>query len=195
MTLENHMNPFRPGHEARDPGEPGPLSDPDALQRFGEKIDFGEQDECWEWIGARHPRGYGQIRIDYELYYAHRVSWAIRWGVVDPKTIRMVIRHTCNHEPCVNWRHLKIGTQQLNIRDAVRSGRMGTVAGDVDVIRLILELRADGLSSHEIADHESTPDMDPELPGRIWRGHHTNDYYGNITVDELDRIRKQSNRL
>ena len=48
------------------------------MQRFYDKIN--KTGDCWEWMGARLPRGYGQFRFDGKTCLAHRVSYEIHIG-------------------------------------------------------------------------------------------------------------------
>ena len=75
--------------------------------RFVAKIQPAENG-CYEWIGGRHPAGYGYFSISGKLLLAHRVSYIL---FVDPNlSDNMVVHHTCENKRCVNPKHLeKIG--------------------------------------------------------------------------------------
>jgi hypothetical protein len=49
--------------------------------RFLAAVPICEPDECWEWTGTRHPRGYGVFSIcragKQTFHRAHRVSWEL----------------------------------------------------------------------------------------------------------------------
>jgi len=62
-------------------------------------------------------------------------------GVDIPSNI--VIRHTCDNPKCINPEHLISGTQDDNIQDAVKKGRMrrgNLTDNDIKIIRLSFEL-------------------------------------------------------
>lgn len=100
---------------------------------------------CWEWIGARTKRGYGQFEIGpapRRTYYAHRISYLIAHGELDPD---LHVCHECDNPPCMRPTHLFQGTAMDNVRDAVRKGHMGTNAKIPEaVVREIRRLRPDG---------------------------------------------------
>jgi len=76
---------------------------------------------CWLWDGTCTAKGYGTITINYQMWPAHRVSYASFHGVeLSPETL---IRHTCDNPPCVNPAHLLEGTHQDNSNDAVARRR------------------------------------------------------------------------
>src|SRR5262245_2534708 len=77
---------------------------------------------CWEWTGAKHVFGYGQIGGPEwgTPLLAHRVAYAFAHGPI-PKG--KVVRHKCDNPGCVNPYHLELGTSRDNARDAWRRGR------------------------------------------------------------------------
>lgn len=119
------------------------------LERFWAKVDVGEPDDCWEWLGSR-VRRYGQLgdwrnilglrrMRNPKPIRAHVLSWAIandRWP-----NKKEVVRHTCDNPPCCNPRHLLIGNAIDNVRDcrvrrrqrvwAARDDRDAQVAAEV----------------------------------------------------------------
>lgn len=80
--------------------------------------------KCWIWPGAKNNTGYGEIVGRREgkavAVAAHRIVWEAIHGPIPPG---MVIRHRCDNPPCIRLRHLQIGTQGDNVRDAVERGR------------------------------------------------------------------------
>lgn len=83
-------------------------------ERFLKYVDHGDENECWPWLGAIHPLGYGWFAVKTSLKtYAHRVAVAL-----DGRTIPAgkVVDHTCHNPPCVNPRHLQVVTQWQNLQ-------------------------------------------------------------------------------
>lgn len=70
--------------------------------------------ECLEWTRSR-TRNYGNLRHGDRHRLAHQLAWELANGVtIAPGHI---VRHTCDNPPCVNPKHLKIGTMLDNSRD------------------------------------------------------------------------------
>ena len=59
---------------------------------------------CWIWIGGKDKHGYGRFRVYDFVYHAHRFSFLLEYGNLNPK---LVIDHLCNNTSCVNPKHLK----------------------------------------------------------------------------------------
>lgn len=96
----------------------------DLASRFWPKVDKRGPSDCWPWMGARIPNGYGSLgRVDVGGRFqsqvgAHRVSFFLANGYWPNVT-----RHICDNRPCVNPAHLLDGDTRLNARDMVERGR------------------------------------------------------------------------
>jgi uncharacterized protein YerC len=91
------------------------------LIRFWSKIDKG--DKCWEWTGSTNIKGYGFFHLKDRNRAAHRIAWMIRSGDI-PKG--MHVCHRCDNRKCVKYSHLFLGSNQDNIIDAAKKGRLHT---------------------------------------------------------------------
>jgi len=94
---------------------------PPAEERFWEKVDRGDPDECWEWKAATDEHGYGVFSVTTgEQWQAHRYAYKMEIG---PPKERYVLHH-CDNPPCVNTNHLYVGDQADNVSDALERERM-----------------------------------------------------------------------
>lgn len=94
---------------------------PEQSLRYWSKVNKASEDECWEWSGARNGKGYGQFGLNGKSTSTHRISYTIHHGEIPDG---MIICHLCNNPPCVNPRHLYLGTAHDNMRQAVNEGRL-----------------------------------------------------------------------
>ena len=92
-------------------------------ERFHEKVDRRESDECWPWTAGTTGKGYGQLRKgapSRRMLLAHRISYELVNG---PITKDLQVLHSCDNPPCVNPKHLFLGTVTDNMRDMEQKGR------------------------------------------------------------------------
>jgi hypothetical protein len=88
-------------------------------EHFWTKVD--RSGDCWLWMAARRPSGYGTYYIDRVPMLAHRVAWELTYGPI-PKGLW--ICHSCDTPPCVRPEHLFLGSGRANAMDARRKGRL-----------------------------------------------------------------------
>jgi len=97
--------------------------DPEA-RRFWAKVKRGLPDECWEWQGALHGKGYGlfskRSATRSRAHRAHRIAIELSTGRPIPEGL--VVMHRCDNPPCCNPDHLWVGTQHQNVRDSYERG-------------------------------------------------------------------------
>jgi hypothetical protein len=80
---------------------------------------------CMEWRRYKNEDGYGRFSRKGRLYLVHRYA-AYLAGILTYKELHnpdVVVMHICDNPPCVNFGHLKKGTQVENIRDRDQKGR------------------------------------------------------------------------
>lgn len=100
------------------------------VMRILSRIRVRAGNQCWPWLGSKDDQGYGEIKIGYRLYGAHRVIAALQLGP-HPEWAEVVM-HTCDQPSCCNPGHLKYATQLTNYRDAMSKGRIPILRGSAN---------------------------------------------------------------
>ena len=92
------------------------------INLFFSKVNRSNIEDCWEWIGAKYPSGYGAFGWAYKQGFeqrAHRFAWELFF---EPIPEGWLILHKCNNRSCVNPNHLYLGNTQQNTRDRMLFG-------------------------------------------------------------------------
>lgn len=85
-----------------------------ARERFEAKYIPEPNSGCWLWFGANNKQGYGTFWCDGKSHKAHRVSYQLERGDLQP---HLDLLHRCDNPCCVNPEHLKQGTTRDNVLD------------------------------------------------------------------------------
>ncbi len=78
--------------------------------------------DCWVWLGAKQPTGYGLLWVSNTKKYekTHRLSYKFFHGKI-PDGI--CVCHKCDNPSCINPEHLFLGTHADNASDKISKGR------------------------------------------------------------------------
>jgi predicted DNA-binding protein (UPF0251 family) len=90
---------------------------------------------CWPWSGARNGCGYGSIRYGGVTLLTHRLAWSLTNGAVPEG---LAVLHRCDNPACCNPAHLFLGTQDDNMKDCARKGRIvnADISGNANPSRM-----------------------------------------------------------
>jgi HNH endonuclease len=159
-------------------------------RRFWEKVSIsGGPDACWEWKAVARCMGYGVLQLDGKAQFAHRIAWILSNGAIPDG---LCVLHKCDNRPCVNPRHLWLGTRSENTLDMFAKGRQNPPKGDRHPSRLYPEKRPRG-DRHGTHKHpEAWPRGDQHFlrrhPERILRGEQKVD--SKLTDEKVREMRR-----
>ena len=82
-----------------------------------------ETDDCIPWPYAKIETGYGQLSVDGQVVYAHRVVCEMVHGKPPPeKPLALHSPIICHNSSCINKRHLRWGSYDDNSQDKKLDG-------------------------------------------------------------------------
>lgn len=88
---------------------------------FRRRTEQDKHTKCWLWTGYVQSGGYGQFtHSGGVISLAHRMSYIVHNG---PIPAGLDVLHECDTPLCCNPKHLFLGTDLDNHRDAVAKGR------------------------------------------------------------------------
>jgi hypothetical protein len=145
--------------------------------RLACRTDRRGPNECWLWLGATLPKGYGVIGSGGKHStnrYVHRVAYELAHG---PIPADLAVDHTCHsydkscrggptceHRRCVNPAHLEVVTPTEN------NHRSRTAKVTMEAVRSIRQAAAAGVPNPEIAAvwGIDRSEVSKIVCGRIW---------------------------
>ena len=89
-------------------------------QRWEAKVAKGSG--CWLWTASTNQSGYGLLGVPtgisgkWLLVLAHRYAYEY---FVGPIPLGMLVLHSCDHPPCCNPDHLRLGSKADHSHDAM----------------------------------------------------------------------------
>jgi hypothetical protein len=78
-------------------------------------------DECWIWSGGLTQKGYGFFIRGRKKLRVHRLALELTGVRV---TSEDLVLHSCDRPACCNPAHLRVGTHEDNVRDAMDRNRV-----------------------------------------------------------------------
>lgn len=83
-------------------------------ERFWYRVSKGGDYDCWEWLGSKTSKGYGQMSVNNKPKRSYRVSYEIHFRELGRGEI---VDHICQNKGCVNPNHLRVVTNKQNLEN------------------------------------------------------------------------------
>ena len=129
-----------------------------------------EPSGCWEWQKSLID-GYGQVVVNGRLMAAHRYSYLISIGPLEPGKL---ICHNCDNRRCIRPSHLFQGTHRDNMDDMISKGRSPNNTGLCNPNRKLTQLAVGCIRdighSRPYVETAREFDVTPEMISLIVRG-------------------------
>lgn len=94
-------------------------------ERFWKKVEIGNEDECWNWVGAIDTPKYGAFKYNGKKVNSHRMAWFLTYGEFP----ELLVLHSCDNRKCCNPKHLFLGTHKDNVQDMISKNRVNYKKG------------------------------------------------------------------
>lgn len=94
---------------------------------FWDKVEKGDDVECWPWKQSTASHGYGQTWDGKHVLLAHRVAWALYHRSHVPG--ELTVDHVCRNKVCCNPAHLRLLSNIENARDNGQSRKTHCPSG------------------------------------------------------------------
>ena len=124
---------------------------PDLLTRFWNKVDkrpgHGPKGDCWLWRGSCSSFGHGNFRVGDKVDGAHRFSFELHRSAIPDG---LFVCHSCDNPPCVNPKHLFLGTRLDNHGDMCAKNRHTKPKGEINAAHKLTEADVREIRSSKI---------------------------------------------
>ena len=126
--------------------------------RLRGKFEQRGPDECWPWIAASDPRGYGRITVKGSCRLATHVILEASGRPRPPAPNDQALHRPDCHGSCSNPKHLRWGSQKQNMEDKVLRGtsrhKPGTFIGAKSTIteQDVRDIRISSLTLKDLAE-------------------------------------------
>lgn len=128
------------------------------IRNYWAKVDRGDPDACWHWIGGKTSDGYGAFGVAGRQYVATHIALTLD-GKPRPSPEHHALHGDCSAPGCVNPAHLRWGLNQENVDDKLRLGRLNHFKGE--------QHPKAKLSPETVALIRSSPDTGVALAARL----------------------------
>lgn len=144
---------------------------------FWAKVQRGDPEECWPWLGYKKPSGHGLTTYQCFSIHASRKAWILTHGPIRDDGC---VNHLCENAACCNPAHMYIGSRASNMVDRFRKADKRiphdrTTVLSVEDLERYHQMREEGLTVVECAAK---------------LGVHHMTIYRKITAVRLEKLRK-----